>query len=168
MGLAMQDSFGDKARLEYLKMAHAEYLEALKATKEFSSSSVNMLFILNGGAIVALLAFLGNVYGKPEGAIALRLAKEMVPAIPWLIGGVALAALTSGIAYINFSALHAVVPSATHLLEWARGEKFDQPPRLRYVPTASAYFGLLTASLSLGAFCWAAYLVFSGFRTVFV
>jgi hypothetical protein len=55
-----QRDYVQNAQLEYVKMAHAEWLEGFKGVKDFSSNAIRMLYVSNGGAILALLALIGE------------------------------------------------------------------------------------------------------------
>jgi hypothetical protein len=57
----------DQAHERHMRWIDQESLlqrDALRFTKEFGLFTLRACFILNGGAILALLAFIGNVYGR--------------------------------------------------------------------------------------------------------
>lgn len=58
------EAYLEKTNLEYVKMAHAEWLEGFKGVRETSIEAIKAMYLLNGGALIALLALLGNMYGK--------------------------------------------------------------------------------------------------------
>ena len=46
--------------------AHAERLKAIEHLQFYGQNTVKMLFLLNAGSILALLAFLGALYSKGD------------------------------------------------------------------------------------------------------
>lgn len=80
-----------------LKHEISEAEEMFRAALEFARMGLRAAFLLNGGAIVGILTFLGNVFQYPAAAPLLRSAKE---ALPCFIVGVFLAALSLAIAFL--------------------------------------------------------------------
>ena len=69
-----------------------ERLKAIDFQKEYGQNAVRTLFLLNGGAILALLTLLGALYGKGDPAaaqLARELSRGLLPAFPWFVVGLA-------------------------------------------------------------------------------
>lgn len=77
-----------------VKEAH----EMLQATMEFGRLGVRAVFLLNGGAIIGILTFIGHIYSSPNVSPFLHSAKL---SLPYYILGVVCAALTLGVSYIS-------------------------------------------------------------------
>lgn len=92
--------------LEAAKLEHASNLEVWKAVLESGQTALRSLILINGGAVVALLAFLGNQLTKtpptgrgfPTQGIALAMA--------FFVGGVLFAGAATGARYLNLLSLH--------------------------------------------------------------
>jgi len=53
-------------REAFASAAHAERLKAIEHLQFYGQNTVKMLFLLNAGSILALLAFLGALYSKGD------------------------------------------------------------------------------------------------------
>lgn len=62
----------------------------------FGQSAVKYMVLINGGACMAILAFIGSIYEKDE-----NLARRLVGSLEGFGAGVLLAALVSGVTYIS-------------------------------------------------------------------
>lgn len=76
-----------------IKKEHA--IETYKSLINISVAGMKMLMILNGGATVALLAYLGNVTGKGQTAPDMRLP------MGFFIGGLVFCSLTMFCSYLT-------------------------------------------------------------------
>jgi hypothetical protein len=74
---------------------HEWYLENDRSTIAFSQAAQRNLILINAGAAVALLAFMGNLLTKGLSVTS------FVPAMAWFAAGVALGTLTSALAYVT-------------------------------------------------------------------
>jgi hypothetical protein len=70
-----------------------------KAGVDFAMTGIRALLLANGGAAVALLAFLGNVWQSPRGNVD-SLVTAVQPAMLAFVLGAGLAILTSGLSYL--------------------------------------------------------------------
>jgi hypothetical protein len=153
--------------IEYIKMAHAERLEASRGVREFSSYAIRMMYLLNGGAIIAILALIGNMYGKQTGdqsAIFTRFLHAIIPAFIPFITGLILAGVVSAFAYLNFSVLEVASFSSSDLLLWFRGQKLERHRFWRKAPQVTAIIGLVIGLFSLLAFAWGSCRVYQSFE----
>ncbi|WP_043620285.1 hypothetical protein [Ensifer sp. ZNC0028] len=69
----------------------------LESVFSFGLEAIRTTAILNGGAVIAVFAFLGALYGKDGSAI--ELARELLPAAFTFAVGALLAGVASGFAY---------------------------------------------------------------------
>lgn len=157
----------EKLSFEYVRMAHIEWLESFKGVREFSSQAIRMLYILNGGALIALLALIGNMFGKvgPDKVELFTVfLSAIIPSfIPFVIGLIS-AGLVSAMAYINFSALDESSPNAAQLYGWLQNEAHELTNFQRNLPVITARIGLSFGFLSLVAFGAGCVLVYRSFE----
>ena len=73
-------------------------LEMFKSVLEAGRAAVASALLVNGGASVAILAFLANVAIKSEAVVR---APAMAGALMWFASGVLAAAVASGITYVT-------------------------------------------------------------------
>lgn len=80
-------------------LEHAGALEMFKSTLEAGQTALKILLSVNGGAAVALLAFLGTLQGKASlpGAVPTR---AIADAMAFFIGGVGFSALAAAARYL--------------------------------------------------------------------
>ena len=79
----------------------------LESVFSFGLEAIRTTAILNGGAVIAVFAFLGSLYGKDSTDI--QLARELLPAAFTFAFGAVLAGTASGFAYfaqMQYSAAH--------------------------------------------------------------
>jgi hypothetical protein len=69
-----------------------------KAIIDFALMTIRSLILVNGGAIIGIVTFTGNLWGH-NGPAAKATAQAISPAVGWFVGGLAAALLTSGLAY---------------------------------------------------------------------
>jgi hypothetical protein len=70
-----------------------------KAIIDFALVTIRSLILVNGGAIIGIVSFTGNLWGH-NGPAAKATAQAITPAVGWFVGGLAAALLTSGLSYI--------------------------------------------------------------------
>jgi hypothetical protein len=75
-------------------------MEVFKAVTEFAGITIRSLILVNGGAIIGILTFLGHLWNRDSPA-AKATAQGISPALSWLIAGLTLALLTAGASYIS-------------------------------------------------------------------
>ena len=111
----------ERARDEH-NATHAKVDEAAVSWGMFTIRSA---IVINGGAAVTVLAFIGGLAG--QGRVAMASLMDMSNGLAWFSAGVAIAALASGTAYL-----------ALHLQSEALGSisKNWEPPFVRQKPAA--------------------------------
>jgi hypothetical protein len=72
----------------------------VRAVIEFSSMTIRSLILVNGGAAIGILTFLGNLWNK-DAPIAKASAIAIGPGLAGFIVGLSCALLTSGFAYLT-------------------------------------------------------------------
>ena len=91
----------------YLEYQHAERMKCFDGLVSYGSTTVRSAFLLNGGAILAFMTFAGGLFAKSDQGMtlaAISFAHALTPALWSFVAGISLAAMTSGIGYLNFSA----------------------------------------------------------------
>ena len=112
-------------------------IELFRAVIEAGQTAIKSLILMNGGAAIALLAFLGNLLSRPPNVGDTVLIAKINTAMLIFLGGVALAGMTSAIRYIS-QALYADI-DIPHRGDLARN------------------IAVLLAFGSIGAFLWGGY-----------
>lgn len=83
--------------IEHSRQTHESGVEAFKAAVTSGQSAIRSLFILNGGACIAMLAFIGH--------LATDNSRDLVGPFAWTLlafaAGVFAAAVTSGLTYLT-------------------------------------------------------------------
>jgi hypothetical protein len=161
------DENHSKEKIDYTKFAHAEHIEAMKAIREFSLQGIRMIYILNGGAIIALMTFIGNTFSnndEPNIIIKSLYMYYILSAFPFFAGGLLFGGILSIIAYINYSLLQQVYPSSGDLMGWLRGENIAFPKIANKWANLTAIIGLVVAILSLICFGLGCYYVYAAFK----
>ncbi len=84
-----------EANLSSWKHVRDWELESFKAIIAFANITIRSLLLINGGALVALLAFFGNTWKDSHSVIVLS-----IPSMKAYLLGLVFAVLVSGVAYI--------------------------------------------------------------------
>jgi hypothetical protein len=150
------------------KQTHEMRSAAMLSSRELGQQAIRSLILLNGGAIIVLLAFVGNTIGKGGDAatMGIVMAREALPAFYWFVGGLVLATLVSATGYLNwliaadsfmsevdlFFFVQRLPPSPERDLSW----------RIKLTFVLAGVLGLL----SLAAFCVGSILVVRRFAAV--
>lgn len=147
---------------------------ALLSSVEYGKIFVRFAFLLNGGAMIALLAFIGALYGRADIAnVAISFSAKM----PWAFGvyaaGLLMAAMSAAAGYINFQYVYSTHFDEGHLLRFLQAgnsfaglnqdeelAKFDSMDRKA---SFTAKLGILFGALSLAAFIGATLIVARAF-----
>lgn len=90
----------------YAEQTHAVRIFALGSAVEHGKIFIRFMFLLNGGAMIALLALIGTIFGKSEGStlsVVINFAQQIKLAFYFFIGGLIFASATAATAYINWS-----------------------------------------------------------------
>ncbi|HHL8239473.1 TPA: hypothetical protein ACQ84Q_002498 [Klebsiella pneumoniae] len=88
----------NSTQLEIMKIENSFQIESFKAAISIGANACRTFLIMNGGAAIALLAFLGNIWNKNSSAEA---ASAIASALYLFCGGVVLAGLCSGLSYFS-------------------------------------------------------------------
>ncbi|EMP5832775.1 MULTISPECIES: hypothetical protein [Klebsiella] len=88
----------NSTQLEMLKIENNFQIESFKAAISIGANACRTFLIMNGGAAIALLAFLGNIWNKNSSTEA---ASAIATALFLFCGGVVLAGLCSGLSYFS-------------------------------------------------------------------
>jgi len=76
--------------------------EHVRIVNEFALTSIRMAMIINGGAIVALLAMIGNAMARqPDTSQGLVLGRLLGPALSGFVAGLVLAVLSGMLSYLT-------------------------------------------------------------------
>ena len=105
-----------EGRKEYAKQIGELDRLAQSAFKDIGAGTVRYLFLLNGGAMIALLAFVSSIITK--GGQSVFTTAEMVPAFAFFVGGLAFAVATSFLTYLNFRYLSESYAHPGALANW--------------------------------------------------
>lgn len=93
--------------IELQKLQHESNLAHYKATSDlalemfrsvlgFAQHALKTIILVNGGAAVAVLAFIGNIWTKLQG---INVAEALITSEAWFAGGVLLGAVATGTSY---------------------------------------------------------------------
>ena len=165
------DNFEELKQKEALKnaeMLHAEWIEFHKAVREFSMQGIKMLFTINAGAIVALLALEGHFYDKNPAASGLSNYISVLDASAiYFVVGILFTLLTSGFAYLNFRTFVETLPSGNIIFLWLRGQKFPEVTKFkRRTIQFTAYAGPVCGIISLLFFFAGVYKIYRGLHSL--
>lgn len=131
-----------QGNIEKYKEDRAEWRELFKATSTTAHSALRTIILINGGAAVALLAFLGKVWGSTVSHIYLD---DFAVALFIFVCGVLSAALSTGFTYLS-----------QHCYTY-HNDKFGNITRaIANAMAACAYI----------AFGWGGYVAFLAFTTI--
>jgi hypothetical protein len=119
-----------------------------QAIVDFALVTIRSLILANGGAIVGLVTFTGNIWSK-GGASGATVARAITPGIGYFVAGLVFALLTAGLAYVS-----QVVYS-----------EMKRPQPAQKVGNTVRGFAVLLAFLSLIAFIIGAYASLAAFHS---
>lgn len=158
---------GDKILAEG---THKERSLAMECVKEYGTTSIKLVFALNGAAIIALLTLIGSLHSKDSNIVsgyARELTVSLLPSF-FLYGvGVFSAAFTAGVGYLNWSVVAESYWQPADLYRFFRGEKIDPPRRwvVWFIET-TRLLAVLLFFAGLFSFGWASWLTLEAFGTV--
>lgn len=84
-----------------MPVMHAAALELFKSALEAGQTALRFLVVINGGAAVALLAFLGNVASKDPSKVLTVSVQDVNQAMAIFVVGVGLAAASAAFRYLT-------------------------------------------------------------------
>lgn len=90
----------------YAEQTHAIRVLALNNSVEHGKIFIRFMFLLNGGAMVALLALIGAIFGKSDGStlsVVITFAHQVKIAFYFYIAGLIFTAATAVTGYANWS-----------------------------------------------------------------
>ncbi|HGL5978090.1 TPA: hypothetical protein ACKFKV_003869 [Klebsiella oxytoca] len=90
----------NSTQLELFKIENNFQMESFKAAISIGANACRTFLIMNGGAAIALLAFLGNIWNKSSSTEA---ASAIATALVLFCMGVVLAGVCAGFSYISQS-----------------------------------------------------------------
>ena len=153
---------------KYVDFSHAERLRSMDYMKEYGTIAIRSLLILNGGAIIALLTFIGSLLTRSEttNAIAIPLIRALTPAFLAFGFGLGFAAAIAGIAYLNFSFVMESYASAGDLYKWLSGNKFEARKSHKVLIPATMIAAIILAVASLAAFGTGSFRVYKAFALI--
>ncbi len=126
-------------------------ITSLVAAKEFGAATVKAMILLNGAALIALASFLGTM-AQARGAQIDQMRDQIGVSVVLFILGLVAAVSTSGIAYINFTAIAESLPAPDKLSHYVdAGDVSGWRTGIGRIaaPTAWAAVILTTASIIL-------------------
>jgi hypothetical protein len=88
-----------ESNLAYYRAQREHAIEMLRGVVESAKIALTTSILVNGGATVALLAFLGNLLVKSAGPVPMQ--APLVVAIMFFSGGVLVAAMATGSTYVT-------------------------------------------------------------------
>jgi hypothetical protein len=122
----MRDHFD--TRLEFSKQVTALRSAALGGIVEYGSQTLKWAFLLNAGAVVAILAFAGAIGKPPQGGAAAQNLAPMVRALwPFAVGCILVVA-SGASAYINFCYVEGSIPASEGLFNFMASRSTSWPP----------------------------------------
>jgi len=97
----MPDQGTEELNREMALRAHADhlaiYVDSRKAAIDSANAAIRAMILVNGGAVLALLAFLGALEDSNEGSVKIA---ALVDPIGWFAWGVGFAVVTAALAYV--------------------------------------------------------------------
>lgn len=96
-----------ESRKEYARQVLEYSLQYERHLKDYGQMALRSLFLLNGGAMVALLAFLGSSVGKSVGATQISPSQFVWP-FSYFAGALVAVTLSMTFAYFNYVGHHGV------------------------------------------------------------
>lgn len=95
-----QHQHGLEGRKEYARQHLALAQQYEQHLKEYGQMALRSIFLLNGGATLALLTFIGSVIQKTNYSVS---PSAFVPSFRWFVGGLIATVVSMTFAYLNYS-----------------------------------------------------------------
>jgi hypothetical protein len=125
--------------------------KAYEYTKDYGASTIRTLILVNGGAVVSILAAIANIVSKNE-SIATKLAERLTPSLAFFLGGMTFALLAGCSAFFNFYISAAALPGPAKLHDFViTGDMSGWKDRTRAIDR-TMYIAVTFVFLSLGCF----------------
>jgi hypothetical protein len=99
-------------------------LQAQAFSRDFGLAGLRLLFLLNGGAIIGLLAFLGSLLGKDQlkTEVAITFARALRPSFLCFVAGLASTALVALFAYLNWGFIAGIYHNPAQAHAWLQNK----------------------------------------------
>ena len=154
----------------YSGQIHDQRMSSLKSVNDYGTLALRSVFILNGGAILALLTFLGAFFSKNDQntiLIGINIAHQLRLAFYMFVSGVAISALAAGVAYLNWSYMHEHYQSPSQLYSiMISGKAEETSPGVFKVVKATAIISIGLGIISLILFIAGAFRVADAFQVI--
>ena len=100
--------FQHESELAFRRLQHESSLEMFRSVIESGKTALKTCILVNGGAAIALLAFIGNIFSKSQ--VNNSVPQGLANALLDFSGGVWLGALSSGLTYLSQGGYHRNCP----------------------------------------------------------
>jgi len=138
--------------------------------QDYGKIFVRTAFLLNGGAILAILTFISSLYGKGDHAttlVAISFSRSVFPAFVLYLAGLVSIALTAAIGYVNWLFVSASFMDEADLFHFMHSKPpAEHPKGIEFNIGASLVLALALAFGALGCFAWASVLVANSLRVL--
>lgn len=155
-----------EARKEYARQTHDYSLQYEKHLKEYGQLTLRTIFLLNGGAILALLTFIGGTIGKSTGTTTLAPALFVAPFGKY-VAGLVCTVISMLLAYVNYSFHHERTAQpgdlANNMLRPQESWPGNHSKGNSYGTNASWIFALIFGAGAVAFFAWGCWQVASVF-----
>lgn len=149
---------------------HDERKLAIAAVNAYGIEAIKATFLLNGGAIIALLALLGGLLSKESLAvsgIARAMTKALMPGFQFYIAGVVAASLTAGIGYLNWTLVAQQRFQPGHWQDWlANGTWYSSPRAYGLIIETTRVVAILLFFGSLFCFARGSWIIARAFQKI--
>ncbi|PLX39186.1 MAG: hypothetical protein C0606_01185 [Hyphomicrobiales bacterium] len=115
----------DPEKMERLEKRRAEQFEhAAATTRQTIAFAFKTLLVMNAGALVVMLAFLGHLFGSDNSRMPLPDTSQLRPGVQWFLCGIVCALLALSATYANaVIAQHAAMDEVPrNAEEWNKGK----------------------------------------------
>ncbi|WP_230531114.1 hypothetical protein [Microvirga roseola] len=153
---------------KYADQLGQERIHSQSFSKEHGQTFIKSVFLLNGGAILALLTFIGSMYGKNDLNVlaAISLGKKIVPAFYCFAIGLCSAALVALIGFFNWNLIANSYPGPGPLFDFLHHKPIEEKPATRKAIGWTYRIAIVLAALSIGCFVGGANLVTTAFSVL--
>lgn len=139
-----------------LEQSHKERMWALENISTYGLNTTKTLFLLNGGAIIAFITFVGGLYSRGDHGLilaAMSFGRALLPALYSFIAGLCLSAVVSGLAYFNFSAAAETYYGPWQAFNFVHVKENSEIPSVYHRLTkGTAVFAVVISASSLACF----------------
>lgn len=153
---------GLEGRKEYARQTLEYALQYEGHLKDYAQLALRSAFLLNGGAVIALLTFIGSTVGKAVNGVAVSPAL-FVPAFQTFIAGLVLVCLAMTLAYYNYMGHHGAKADpgslANNIIKQQGTWPTDYSTGKRRLVRWTHWLAVACGVLSLLAFIWGSVLV---------